>query len=81
MWCYLENRKISLCEIGFTFRLWDNSPDYEIKLSNLRYSAMAVSVSTIVADLRTVITQLVDDLDGLHAGVSRSSLATVVWGT
>ena len=38
---------------------------------------MAVSVSTIVADLRTVITQLVDDLDGLHVGVSRSSLTTV----
>ena len=37
---------------------------------------MAVSVSTIVADLRTVITQLVDDLDGLHVGVSRSSLTT-----
>ena len=37
---------------------------------------MAVSVSTIVADMRTVITQLVDDLNGLHAGVSRSSLTT-----
>ena len=37
---------------------------------------MAVSVSTIVADLRAVITQLLDDLDGLDVGVSRSSLTT-----
>ena len=39
---------------------------------------MAVSVSTIVADLRTAITQLVDDIDGLHVGVSHSSLTTVM---
>ena len=39
---------------------------------------MAVSVSSIVADMRTVITQLVDDLNGLHAGVSQSSLTTVM---
>ena len=39
---------------------------------------MAVSVSSIVADMRTVITQLADDLNGLHAGVSQSSLTTVM---
>ena len=39
---------------------------------------MAVSVSSIVCELRNAITQLVDDLDGLHVGVSHSSLSTVM---
>jgi hypothetical protein len=56
--------------------LWDNSPDYEIKQSNLRYSAIAVSVSSIVCELRNAIAQLVDDIDSLHVGVSHSSLLT-----
>ena len=56
--------------------LWDNSPDYEIKQSNLRHSAMVVSVSSIVCELRNAIIQLVDDIDSLHVGVSHSSLST-----
>ena len=39
---------------------------------------MAVSGSSIVSDLRTAITQLVDDIDSLHVGVSHSSLSTVM---
>ena len=38
---------------------------------------MAVSVSSIVCELRNAITQLVDDIDSLHVGVSHSSLSTV----